>query len=553
MKRYLNIVTLVMLTALVGAGCKSKPAANMDSHDAENAAHAGQDLDAERRSATVWQDSLEIFAEWEELVSGKEGELIVHVTDLRTFKPVTQGTLTVALVQNDTEMHRVTADKPVRPGIYDIHLSGPAFGEYDLAFTLTRESHTQRAVLTEIHVRGATSDDHSDQNPENHAEGEEHDHDQGEAHAESPEYQDEDHAATAAVEAVSFLKEQQWQLEFATQPLTRRTLSGNIRALGEIKAAGVGEAEVFAPFDGVLMPDPQHGIVRPGEQVSKGEVLARIAPSGGPESGWTQLLNDYRLAKAEYDRVHKLAEEGAVSPKRREEARLDLENKLSRVRGVLGGPDTDIDALLAEGEHFHLRAPANGVITDIHLRYGQHVETGEHLFNIINPSLIWLEVQVPVSESRLLDQVTDAAFTLSGSDEIFRVSDLGGRLVTVSALLDPATRRIPVIFEFRNANGAFRPGSFAQVYLKTRSSLQALAIPESSILDEDGTPVVFVQLGGEDFARRVIKTGTKDEGLVEVLSGLKEGERVVTTGAYKVRLASLKTSAADAGHAGHGH
>ena len=550
MKQYLNTLALVLIAAtLVLAGCKSKPEAEGDAHEAEGDAHAGHGHDEAGHSATVWQDSLEVFAEWDELVTGKEAALIVHLTDLRDFKPVTVGTLTVAVLQNDNEVNRVTAEKPARPGIYDVHLTGPAAGEYDLAVTLKREGRVNHAVLTDIRVETTAAHDH--------AEGEEHDHSEVEAHAESPDHEDGKHAGhereiEAREEAVTFLKELQWQVEFATQSVTRRTLSDNIRALGEIKAAGVGEAEVFAPFDGVLMPDPQHGIVRPGQQVSKGEVLARIAPSGGPESGWTQLLNDYKLAKAEYDRVKKLAAEGAVSSKRLDEARLDLENKRSRVGGALGGADTDLDALLAEGDHFHLRAPANGVITDIHLRYGQHVETGEHLFNIIDPSRIWLEVQVPASESAQLDQVVDAAFTLSGSNETYRVSDLGGRLLTVSTLLDPVTRRVPVIFELRNAGANFRPGSFAQVYLKTRTSREALAVPESAFLDEDGTPVVYVQISGEEFVRRVVQSGAKDEGYVEIVSGLDEGERIVSKGAYKVRLASIKVSAADA-HAGHGH
>ncbi|MBI5058895.1 efflux RND transporter periplasmic adaptor subunit [candidate division KSB1 bacterium] len=544
MKRYLLVVVQITMTvALFSAGCKATREADPARTEAVDAAHEGHGHDAAGSSRTVWQDSLEVFTEWTELVTGKKADLLVRVTDLHTFKPVTAGTLTVALMQDVREIQSAAVEQPTRPGIYRVQLACPAAGEYELVFTLNRDSRVHRAIFDDVDVWGSAAAAHDEQ------EGSEHS--GGEAHAETPE--NDDHAGAVTAEAVSFPKEQQWQLDFGTQPVSRRTLSDNIRALGEIKAAGVGEAEVFAPFDGVLMPDPQHGIVRPGQVVAKGEVLARIAASGGPESGWTQLLNDYKLANAEFDRVSRLAEGGAVSTKRREEARLDLENKRSRLRGALGGRDTELDALVAEGDHFHLRAPASGVITDTHLRFGQHVETGEHLFNIVDPSRIWLEVQVPVSESGRLDQVSDAAFTLSGSDQIHRVSELGGKLVTVSPLLDPATRRVPVIFEFHNTNAIFRPGSYAHVYLKTRSSRAALTVPESSILDEDGTPVVYVQIGGEEFVRRIVQTGAKDEGYIEILDGLVEGERVVATGAYKVRLASLKTSAADAGHAGHGH
>lgn len=552
MKKYFRLIAVSAFVATLAIyGCKSKTEVEHSEDKVESAEHSGHDHGEEVQSFTVWQDSLEVFVELTEMLGGQETEVLAHVTDLATNRPVGTGSLTLQFMQHDREVQRAEAGSPARPGIFDLDLTAPAAGEYQMVFSLTREGRTQRVVFEDTDVFATEGEAHAGHDHAAHEEGEEHGHDDGEAHAESSGH--EGSANGSSEEIVNFLKEQQWQVEFASRPVERRTISDNIRALGEIKAAGVGEAEVFAPFDGVLVPDPQHGIVRPGQQVSKGEVLARVAPSGGPESGWTQLLNDYRLAKAEYERVSRLADEGAVSAKRKEEARLDLENKRSRVRGTLGGLDSDIDEMLAEGEHFHLRAPASGVITDIHLRFGQHVVMGEHLFNIINPSRIWLEVQVPVSESGRLDQVDDATFSLSGSNEIYRVSSLGGRLVTVSTLLDPVTRRVPVIFELNNSNSLFRPGSYAQVYLKTRSSREALAVPESSVLDEDGTSVVYVQVGGEEFARRVVETGAKDEGYVEVISGLNASERVVSIGAYKVRLASLKISAADAGHAGHGH
>lgn len=413
-----------------------------------------------------------------------------------------------------------------------------------------KSNDSQQQLVSDSHDHGH---DHSNDDYDSAHDDHDHAHDNHD-HA----HDDQDRALDEAAHeddtrAVTFSRALQQQLDFETQPAAKRVLSNNIRAIGEIKAAGVGEAEVFAPFDGVLMPDPTHGIVRPGQEVTKGEILARIAPSGGPESGWTQLINEYRLSKAEYDRVKGLAADGAVSAKRLQEAELDFETKRSRIRGAIGEREADIDEIVAEGDFFNLRAPASGVINDIHLRFGQHVETGEHLFNIIDPSWIWLEVQVPASESGSLSQVYDATFTLTGSNEIYRVSDLDGRLVTVGTLLDPITRRVPVIFEMRNTNSLFRPGSFAKVNLKTMTQIETLAIPETALIDEDDMYVVYVQTGPEAFERRVVRTGLRDGGFVEITDGLTEGDTVVTIGAYKIRLASLKITPEEAGHHGHSH
>jgi len=340
------------------------------------------------------------------------------------------------------------------------------------------------------------------------------------------------------------------QREFGIQtaPVSRRAVHQTIRAMGEIKPAGSREAEVFAPFAGILMPDAERGIVRPGERVLKGEHLAVLAPST-EESGWSQLLNEYRLAKAEYDRARELVQTGAAAPRRLQEAEMDLAQKSARLRAALGGADpASLDSI---GMTYHLTAPVGGILSDVHLRFGQHVEMGEHLFNIVDPTRVWLEAQVPVSESHRLERIQDAYFTLGGYETIYRTADLNGRLMTVGGILDPTTRRVPVIFELDNPNNLFKPGSYAQVYLREAEGHEALAIPQSAVLDEDGIPVAMVQVHEEDFRKAVLKIGAQDEDYVEVLSGLHEDDRVVIEGAYKVKLGANQPTA-DA-HAGHGH
>ncbi|MBK8128170.1 MAG: efflux RND transporter periplasmic adaptor subunit [bacterium] len=528
-KIYRLLAAALIVAVFTNCGRREEPATSeADEHAGHAHAEAGH-------AQTIWEGGLEVFAEWSELNSRQEAEFTIHLTDLADFKPIAQGSLTLEFTQHGNSVLRVQANAPARPGMYDVDVTAPAAGDYDVSIILTRGGETLGGVLRGVHVLGS-GDNHD---------GHEH---EGHDHAEHA-----DENKPSAEELITLTKELQWQLDFATATVSNHVLHENIRALGELQAAGVGEAEVFAPFDGVLMPDPMHGIVRPGQRVSKGEVLARIAPSGGSENNWTQMLNDYRLAKGEFERVKRLADDGAVAARRVDEARLDYENKASRLRGALGGADFDLDAVLADGDHFHLRAPSSGVISDTHLRFGQHVSTGEHLFNIIDPSRVWLEAQVPVSEAALLDDVSDAYFTVSGSEQTYRVSENGGRLVSASSLLDPLTRRIPVIFELRNENNVFRPGSFAQVFLQTKTTHESPAIPIDAVLDEEGTAVAYVQIGGETFEKRILQTGGNDEGMIAVLSGVREGERVVTRGAYKVRLASLRINPAEAGHAGHNH
>ena len=78
---------------------------------------------------------------------------------------------------------------------------------------------------------------------------------------------------------------------------------------------------------------------------------------------------------------------------------------------------------------------------------------------------------------------------------------------------------------------------------------EALVVPVSALVDEDGRAVAFVQVSGETFEKRDLTLGIRDGAFVQVLSGLAEGERVVTKGAYAIRLASVSTTIPAHGHA----
>ncbi|MDA1261066.1 MAG: efflux RND transporter periplasmic adaptor subunit, partial [Planctomycetota bacterium] len=84
-----------------------------------------------------------------------------------------------------------------------------------------------------------------------------------------------------------------------------------------------------------------------------------------------------------------------------------------------------------------------------------------------------------------------------------------------------------------------RSGAVLSGWVASEAPRMALAVPESALVDEDGLSVAFVQISGEVFERRVVQTGVRDGEWVELRSGVRAGERVVTDGAYVIRLISL--------------
>jgi multidrug efflux pump subunit AcrA (membrane-fusion protein) len=116
-------------------------------------------------------------------------------------------------------------------------------------------------------------------------------------------------------------------------------------------------------------------------------------------------------------------------------------------------------------------------------------------------------------------------------------------------VVNETTRTVPLLYEVANRDGRFRVGQNLTLQVETDRTIDAIAVPESALVEEDGQLIAFVQLSGETFEKRDVRTGIRDSGWVEVLAGLEADERVVTFGAYAIRLSSVSGVIPAHGHA----
>lgn len=197
-----------------------------------------------------------------------------------------------------------------------------------------------------------------------------------------------------------------------------------------------------------------------------------------------------------------------------------------------------------------LKSPVAGTVVAVGAGAGAAVTDGQTLIHVADLGKLWLEARVPENELGRVTQPAGAFFRLDGEDTA-RVLEVGknARLVAFGGLVDKDSRTVPAIFEMDNPAGRLRAGMNLRVGLFTGRTEQTLAVPASAIVDDSGQPVVFVQTEGESFERRVVTLGTRDGDWVAVRSGLAAGERVVTLGAYQVRLAATAPAALGHGHA----
>lgn len=168
----------------------------------------------------------------------------------------------------------------------------------------------------------------------------------------------------------------------------------------------------------------------------------------------------------------------------------------------------------------------SGFLSELHVREGEYVEIGSPMFWLADLSSLWIEAQLYSSEINYLRQSP----TLEVEFEAFPAERIKGEIVYDNPRLEDNTKINLVRIKINNRKGNYKPGLMAYVYLK-RNRKETLVIPKSALLLENFT-TVWIETPDGVFEQRMVETGVSNKREVEVISGLIEGDRVVTSGAY---------------------
>ncbi|MDP2984848.1 MAG: efflux RND transporter periplasmic adaptor subunit [Candidatus Latescibacter sp.] len=454
--------------------------------------------------------------EYPALVAGHEVEFAAHMTDMSSFKPITEGTLACIFTLDNAPAITVSVDAPARPGFFRPKATFTQAGTYSLDLILHTTQVSDTVHIGEIVVYpDAASVPHSEKT----ASGE---------------------------EVISFLKEQQWKIDFRTEPARTHTLYKSIKAVGEIQPAPNSHADIVTPVDGIMSGAAGGRFPVKGAAVRRGEVLGVITPLASTKMEIALIHATYRKAESEWQRVQSLTAENAVSRKRIDDARTEYE-AAKTVYNVL---DWDMSEESGTTQYrYVVRSPLDGVLENAHVRIGQAIHQGEALFTVVNPRRLHLIAKVPLIYLQSIEQTHDASFTVEGNSGMFELRDINGRIVTIGGTVDRDSRTVPVVFEMDNPGNRLKIGMFAYISVRTDVAVNVLAVPAHAVYNEYKHQVVFIHTAGESFSKRIVTTGIADGGYVQILHGVNEGERVVTAGGYQVKLASLSTVIPT----GHGH
>jgi cobalt-zinc-cadmium efflux system membrane fusion protein len=382
-------------------------------------------------------------------------------------------------------------------------------------------------------------------------------------------------AAAPTTGKVAFLMEQQWLIHMKLAQAEEQTVARQITATGRVIPAANSQAMVAPPVGGIVS---NRNLPRVGQHVARGQTIAIIqqvatsaeqaqvrAAAASLSLENARLEADRRTASGEVEaarvrvdlatkeaaRAQRLYERKAFSERQMQAAEADLRAAKAQFDAAVKRLEALEDPGAAErtragvgsaNASYTIRAPLSGYVTKVNKSIGEQVAAGEAIVEISNLDTVWIEAPIFEKDlSRLAGNVSATFTTPAYPDQEFK-----GTVVDIGAVIDEQTRATKVIFQLPNDGRALRLGMQANVRLDAGEQVTAMMIPKEAVLEHEGKKIVYVLLSGEEFERREVTIGDELSGKVAVLSGLNKGERVVTQGAYQLKLQELQPAEAGA-------
>ena len=188
------------------------------------------------------------------------------------------------------------------------------------------------------------------------------------------------------------------------------------------------------------------------------------------------------------------------------------------------------------GKALEIKAPIDGVITGRKSTTGELVGKETEIFTISDPADLWVIAEIKERDIASVKAGQESKFTvLAYPGEPFH-----GKIVRMGNRVEEGSRTLEARIEAANPDGRLKAGMFADVEIVTTLKEGALLISDTALQTEGADQIVFVELGGGKFEKRVVKIGMEQGGRVQVLEGVKEGEKIVTEGSFILKSEMLK-------------
>jgi multidrug efflux pump subunit AcrA (membrane-fusion protein) len=313
-----------------------------------------------------------------------------------------------------------------------------------------------------------------------------------------PVYEGEEEGNTITVDSTTVQK-----MGVRIAPVTRGPVRRTIRTVAAVDYNETAVADVTTKFRGWI--ENLH-VDSTGQQVKKGQPLFDIY---SPDLYSAQ--NEYVLALNQNSPL-------------RSSARQKL-----KLFDISDDQIAELEKTRQPQRTLRVDAPIDGVVVEKMAVKGQMVDAGMRLYRLADLGIVWVQSQIYEQDLALIRVGQEAEVSLSYLPD----RKFSGRVTYIYPVMDEKTRTARVRMEFHNPGLFLKPGMFATVELLAEASPSALLVPDTAVLRSGEKNTVFVATGEGRFEPREVKLGTRSENdMLEVVSGLHEGEKVVTSGQF---------------------
>ncbi len=225
-----------------------------------------------------------------------------------------------------------------------------------------------------------------------------------------------------------------------------------------------------------------------------------------------QARNQHSLAQRHLDTLHAIGKQQALKA---------AAGQLESAKGKYLGSEAQLS-------YSEIRSPIDGVVTDRPLYPGEMAAAGTAIVTVMDISAVIAKAHIPQADAALLKVGDKGTITVPGLDE-----PVEGKVTVVSPALDPNSTTVEVWLEAKNPKQQLKPGTSVQVSLTAKTVKDALVVPAAAVITAaDGTTAVMVAGSDGKAHQKTVKLGIRQDDDVQILEGVTEADKVVSTGAY---------------------
>ena len=341
----------------------------------------------------------------------------------------------------------------------------------------------------------------------------------------------------ASANQIKISTEKVQKLGVRSEAAQLRSLDKTVRAAGRIEPDERRTYAISPKFEGYV--ERLHVNVT-GQAVGKGQPLFEVY---SPELVSAQ--REYAIAAQGVDSLKDAGDQAQAGMKQL------AESSLLRLKNW-DISEAQVKALAQSGETkrtLTFRSPVSGIVTEKKAVQGMRFMPGEALYQVTDLSAVWVIADVFEQDIGLIRMGAQAKVRINAyPDKRFE-----GKVSYVYPTLNATTRTVPVRVELANPGMLLKPAMFAQVELPVSAKGAVVTVPVSAVIDSGTRQIVLLEKGEGRFEPREVKLGARSDTSIEVIEGVKEGERVVIAANFLIDAESnLKAAVGGFGHSAHG-